>query len=110
MCKRISPCSLSNCQKVLRAIHEGTVADIDFYEQGIERSIALSPDAEWYVAVCTSGTNWQPRPSIERIDREDLEEMLSTARETFMRIFTETTPGLAGHPWVRRWLEGLHEP
>jgi len=100
---------LEQLPEILRAIHEMTVVEIDFYEQGLQRSIELSPDSESYVAVCRSGTTWQPNPSIERIDRKDLEEMLTAAKEVFMRAFTETAPGLAEHPWVRRWLDGAGE-
>ena len=99
------PVFLEQLPQILRAIHDKTVVEIDFYEQGIERSIALSPDGESYVAVCTSGTTWQPNPSTERIDREDLEEMLTAAKEVFMRALRE----MASRPWVRCWLEGTGE-
>jgi hypothetical protein len=103
------PVFLEQLPEILRAVHEMTVVEIDFYEQGLQRSIALSPDSDSYVAVCTSGMTWQPNPPIERIDREDLEEMLTAAKEVFLRAFREMAPGLAGHPWVRRWLEGAGE-
>ena len=100
------PVFLEQLPEILRAVHEITVAEIDFYEQGIERSIVLSPDNGSYVAVCRSRTNWQPSPSIERIEYADIEKMLLATREVFMRAFKEAAPGLAMHPWVRRWLEG----
>jgi hypothetical protein len=100
------PVFLEQLPEILRAIHGMTVVEIEFYEQGLQRSIELSPDGDSYVAVCRSGMTWQPNPSIERIDRKDLEEMLTAAKEEFMRAFREMAPGLAEHPWVRRWLEG----
>jgi hypothetical protein len=41
---------------------------IDFYEQGVERSIAFEPDGTKYLATCkTWSTTWQSYPSIEEI-------------------------------------------
>lgn len=95
---------LEQLPEVLRAIHEGRDASIDFYEQGVERSIDLSLSDGQYVARCMSRTDWQPNPVVQRVDQEDLEEMLLAVREVFMRAFAEMAPGLAGHPWVRSWL------
>ena len=103
------PVFLEQLPAVLRAVNEGTTAEIDFYEQGLERSIALVPAKGGYVATCTSRTSWQPSPKVEEIAREELDEMLLTARETFMRIVTEMAPELAKHQWIRQWLRGLPE-
>lgn len=100
---------LEQLPEVLRAVHEGRDTSIDFYEQGIERSIDLSLSDGQYVAKCTSRTGWQPNPTVQRIEREDLEAMLLAVREMFMRAFAEVAPSLAGHPWVRSWLACLPE-
>jgi hypothetical protein len=100
------PVFLEQLPEILRAIHEMAAVEIDFYEQGLERFVELSPDGNSYVAVCRSGTTWQPNPSTERIDREDIELMLTAAKEEFMRALGKMAPGLPEHPSVRRWLEG----
>ncbi|GAB3386273.1 hypothetical protein GCM10027432_20290 [Lysobacter fragariae] len=99
------PVLLEQLPDALRAVNVGATAEIDFYEQGIERAITFSPTDGRYVATCTSRTIWQPNPAVEHIDREDLEEMLMAVREVFMHAFAEVAPGLARHPWVRLWLE-----
>jgi hypothetical protein len=96
---------LEQVPDALRAIRERKVAEIDFYEQGVERSIAFEPAGAKYVATCkTWSTTWQPHPSIEEISADALEQMLLAAREEFMRVLTRMAPGLADHPWIREWL------
>lgn len=67
---------LEQLPSALRAVSEGVMADIDFYEQGIERSITLEPRGHSYLAICRSRTNWKPDPAVEQLPGEELEEML----------------------------------
>jgi len=103
------PVFLEQLPSVLRAVHEGVAIDIDFYEQGIERSIALQPAKGKYLATCKSRTRWQPDPAIEEIPAEELAGMLLSAREAFMRAFTDMAPQLSSHPWIRQWLRGMEK-
>lgn len=100
------PVFLEQLPSALRAVYQGMTTTIDFYEQGIEREIALEPANRKYLATCTSRTSWQPSPAVEEMPSEELEEMLLTARETFMRTLTDMAPELPTHPWVRQWLRG----
>ena len=96
---------LEQVPNVLRAVRERKSAEIDFYEQGIERSIAFEPDGAKYSATCTTwSTTWQPHPSVEEISADSLEQMLLAARDEFMRVLTTMTPSLANHSWIRDWL------
>lgn len=103
------PVFLEQLPLALRAVSEGSSTDIDFYEQGIERSIALTPAGDRYLATCSSWTNWQPNPAVETIDRWELEEMLLSVREVFMRALGETSTQLSRHPWILQWLRGSPE-
>lgn len=103
------PVFLEQLPSVLRAVNEGVAAEIDFYEQGLERSIVLAPAKGGYIAKCVSRTGWQPSPAVEELGRDELEEMLLMTREGFMRAFTGMAPELARHQWIRQWLKGLPE-
>lgn len=103
------PVLLEQLPDALRAVVDGAGAVIDFYEQGVERVIALTPSNGRYEASCSSQTNWQPNPAIEYIERENLESMLVAVRDEFMRAFTEVAPELLQHPWVRNWQDCLPE-
>jgi hypothetical protein len=96
---------LEQMPNALCAIKERKPAEIDFYEQGVERSIAFEPDGTKYLATCkTWSTTWQPHPSIEEISADSLEQMLLAARDEFMRALTMMAPSLANHSWIREWL------
>jgi hypothetical protein len=98
---------LEQLPSALRAVNENMPAAIDFYEQGVERSIVLEPLGHRYIATCASQTDWQPNPTTEDIPGEELADMLLAAREAFMSVLVETAPDLAKHPWIRNWLRGL---
>lgn len=99
------PVFLEQVPTALRAIKEGKSAEIDFYEQGLERSIAFEPDGDKYMATCrTWSTTWQPNPSIEEISADSLEQMLSAAQGEFLRVLTIMSPSLANHSWIEDWL------
>ena len=101
------PVFLEQLPYALRAVQQGTFAEIDFYEQGIERSIAMKPAGDKYVLTCTSRTRWNPSPATEEIPSESLERMLLAVKDAFMISLTEMAPSLARHPWTCQWLEGL---
>jgi hypothetical protein len=94
---------LEQFPEIFRAIREDTQLNIDFYEQGVERYIKLTPDREYYVAVCTSITKWQPNPDIERIHRTDLEKMLLDIKATFIGVLKKVAPNLLEHVWMQEW-------
>jgi hypothetical protein len=95
---------LEQFPEIFRAIREGTQLNIDFYEQGIERYIKLTPDREHYVAVCTSISKWQPNPNTERIHRANFEKMLLDIKETFTGVLETVAPNLLKHVWIQEWL------
>jgi hypothetical protein len=91
----------------LRRLHAGQAAQIDFYEQGIERSIEWVPDGAVCVATCRSGTTWQPDPSVKTVGTSDVVGMMSTALETFLGTLSSMAPELLAHRWIAEWREGL---
>ncbi|SMC28087.1 hypothetical protein SAMN02745857_03110 [Andreprevotia lacus DSM 23236] len=100
------PVFLEQLPAVLSAVRQGTGAGLDFYEQGIERTISFTPMGKLYLATCTSWTAWQAAPASMTIARADLEQMLQNASDAFMHALQHMTPALARHAWVRQWLAG----
>ncbi|MDR2031587.1 MAG: hypothetical protein LBP86_04875 [Azoarcus sp.] len=95
---------LEQFPEIFCAIREGTQLNIDFYEQGVERYIKLTPDKEYYVAECTSISKWQPNPNVERIHRSNLEKMLLDIKETFISVLEKVAPNLLRHIWIQKWM------
>jgi hypothetical protein len=103
------PVFLEQLPSVLRAVRDGVDTRIDFYEQGVERSIELTSNGDIYVVKCVSNTSWEPNPVIDSVNRRMLEDMLLALRDVFMASFAEVAPGLVNHSWVKEWLAGSFE-
>jgi hypothetical protein len=77
--------------------------EIDFYEQGIERTIRFSRRGSQYVARCESRTTWTPNPETEMIDVLVLHRMLCDVRAHFLKFLERFLPEVAIHPWMLDW-------
>jgi hypothetical protein len=101
------PVLLEQLPAVLHGLEQGEPdVTLDFYEQGIERTIRFENDGDHIVACCESMTDWVPNPSQERLLRRELCAMLGQVRETFMQFTARVAPELAAHPWLRAWAAG----
>jgi hypothetical protein len=100
------PVLLEQLPMAIKAIAIGNVAEIDFYEQGLERAVSFVPKDAGYVISCSSQTSWRPNPSTEEMHGDRLQVMLESIVAEFVRAMRETSPTLAGHPWVLQWLAG----
>jgi hypothetical protein len=98
------PVFLEQLPGVLRDVFGAKLTEIDFYEQGIERTVILNPVENFYELSCTSQTHWQPSPKVERISQVDLKQMLAKALETFINLVRMIAPDLEQHPWLQDWL------
>lgn len=99
------PVFLEQLTDALRAIALGLPANIDFYEQGLERHLTLTPLGDDCLVKCMSLTDWQPDPEDERIGTAELLQMLIVFRDQFIDLLRHVAPGLLTHPWVRAWCE-----
>lgn len=95
---------LPNCIALVSA---GTSCDLDFYEQGVERSIHCVPVEGGRIRLeCTSPTDWVPDPMVVEVSGEYL---LANWREvvlTFVRFASDRWPGIAGSKTLDDWLAG----
>ncbi len=101
------PVFLEELPSITRAVQRRMPAEINFYEQGVERSIKLTPTDDGYIAECVSMTSWRPDPNLERISCEELEEMLLASKEAFMSALTDLASDLRAHPWIKEWADDL---
>ncbi len=94
---------LEQLPDVLKAVRIGEDAEIDMYEQGIERTLELEPQTEGYLVRCTSRTDWRPVPEVEAIGSGQLEAMLLGVRDAFLAALERLAPMLRRHPWIIDW-------
>jgi hypothetical protein len=59
-----------------QSLGEDQNAEVDFYGQGLERTLSFSRIDSYVEIRCISRTEWLPTPEVERIDFDDLMRML----------------------------------
>jgi hypothetical protein len=94
---------LEQLPAALDSLQSGSPFLLDFYEQGLERTIYLEPHGDRYLARCESHTSWHPDPAVEAIGRPELTEMLATPLNEIMNLLKKAAPGIAAHPWIVAW-------
>lgn len=95
---------LEQLPEFLKAVAAHEPATLDFYEQGLERSVTFTPDVDGYRLSCASLGRWQPNPSTERMSYRDVGEMFGSLMTGFVAFLEQTAPELAKHPWIRDWM------
>lgn len=86
----------------------GQTSKLDFYEQGVERTISFAPQNGDMLIECSDmivKTTSQPEAVTLPSDRV-LQELTCLA-EDFLRASQICCPDLANHPWFQEWATGL---
>ncbi|MCE9669617.1 hypothetical protein LY474_17620 [Myxococcus stipitatus] len=97
------PVFLEQLPEALDALDAGREFTLDFYEQGLERTLRFQPVAGGYRVRCESHTAWKPAPEVEVIESRGLRTMLVDVRSRFMEVLAAAAPQVAAHAWVRAW-------
>lgn len=82
----------------------GSVFNLDFYEQGVERRLVLSPSEENIrvegIPVNTGKNRWNPEINTEMIPKITLKIQITKLTTTFLKVAEEICPTSANHPWL----------
>lgn len=81
--------------EALTDLKNGHETEIDFYGQGVERTVSWTPRGAEMVLRCDSRTAWKPQPSEERHPREAGERILIKAYEDFTLALQTASPRMA---------------
>ena len=101
------PIFLEQLPSARNALAAGQSGQIDFYEQGLERSLIFSVEgADACRVTCQSWSSWQPDPTEETLELRRLQEMLANVQATFLRAMEAAFPALRDHPWLLIWQKG----
>jgi hypothetical protein len=79
---------------------------VDFYSQGIERTLTFYPSGDLVVIHCDSRTNWVPKPECESIARSELLAMLSKLARDFAGGLKAIHSELSEVAPFERWMAG----
>lgn len=93
---------------VLVALTRRDIARLDFYEQGIERTVSFLPNNGTVLIECTDmipdATSKQETVILSR--NLVIEELIRLA-EDFLRVARMHCPELTSHPWFEEWATAL---
>ena len=105
------PVLLEQLPAAIYGVSRRQLVKVDFYEQGIERQLVFQPtDSGFYSVTCSSGSDWEPKPSSEVISQQDIIEMLERVKENFLSAAAAVWPASVGHPWLLKWAEPPYVP
>ncbi|MEU5343979.1 hypothetical protein AB0H18_24600 [Streptomyces sp. NPDC020766] len=69
--------------ELLKGLASEGRGEVDFYSQGVERTVTFERVAGAYVLRCHSRTSWKPSPEVEYVDSVKMESMLTELASTF---------------------------
>jgi hypothetical protein len=91
---------------VLEGLRAGEETELDFFGQGIERTLDFTPGPDGVRIRCRSGTTWEPDPVIEYASSEDLRRMFVRLAVDFAEALVLVSPDLERVPPIPAWLHG----
>lgn len=78
--------------------------DLDFYEQGLERTLHfVSRESEVEITATSKRPTWTPPNRAVRLSRDAVQAELRSLAERFAELSIATRPDLWQHPWFRDW-------
>ncbi len=99
---------LEQLPAILAALRTEQPAELDFFEQGLQRSVWIRTAGGEVVLSCTSRLpSWTPPGDEIRMPRAELENMLKDLAQAFLDAANVACPGMASHPWLLAWANEL---
>ena len=95
---------LEQLPDVLRGLREKTSVELDFYEQGLQRTVRFDGSEDDLLLTCTSRLPaWAPAQGTSQVSREATIAMFLQLSETFLRVAARACPGITEHRWLIAW-------
>ena len=91
---------------VIRALIAGARTELDFYSQGIERTLEFQPSGEVCRIRCESRTSWIPDPAEIEMKTNDLIAMLQELARAFGESVAVAAPSLTNMSPFNAWRTG----
>lgn len=91
---------------VVQGIRHGSPVELDFFEQGLERTVTVAFEADRAVLDCRSSGRWVPSQPSDQMPRAAFESMIDDLVAGFLRAVAVVAPEVAG----AAALDGLRGP
>lgn len=92
---------------VIGSIRSTGSGEIDFYAQGVERTLNFSTHGEEVEITCDSGTSWNPEPRTEKMRVSELDRMLASLATNFGKSLEFMSPNLSKREPFTSWKNGV---
>lgn len=97
------PVVVEQVPKVIQSICLEKPCVIDFYEQGLERTVEVMPGVELVRLRCSSRTQWVPSPNEESVSTTMFLAMLRAFHTDFVSLAAQCAPSAIKQPWFQEW-------
>lgn len=101
---------MSTLMEQVPELLEGLASDgrgeIDFYSQGVERTVTFERVGEAYALHCHSRTKWKPSPEVEYVDSVRMETMLTELISEFLSGLEAASSEISTLDPFRTWRSG----
>jgi hypothetical protein len=94
---------------VIRALMVGADVELDFYSQGIERTLEFHPDGEICRISCVSRTSWTPSPEEIEMKTQDVIAGCRQLARNFGEAVAIAAPSLAQLAPFGSWATGDYD-
>ena len=91
---------------LLASLESGSSAEIDFFEQGIQRTVAVTYEGDRVHLQCHSSGRWKPAFPEEQMSRARFSGMVSDLTRHFSKAVTVVAPEISGLSQFRDWRSG----
>ena len=101
---------MSTLMEQLPELLDGLASDgcgeIDFYSQGVERTVTFERVGEGFALRCHSRTAWKPSPDVEYVDSAGMEIMLTELISKFLSGLEAASSEISTLNPFRTWRSG----
>lgn len=99
---------LEQLPDVVAAADQGRSFELDFFEQGIERTLhAEARDEDFEFSCSCRLETWAPQWRVERVPQVTFRQMLRALVVEFNRLAAAVRPDLVAHPQFARWADAV---
>lgn len=98
---------LEQIESVCLLIKQGLPTKLDFPEQGLERSLNLTPADNILSITCTSFGRWKASNEVISMELHQFCQLLADIACTFLKAVRNYCPSDASHPWFAKWEQHL---
>ncbi len=103
------PCVLEVLPHIINQISENSYNfEIDFFEQGTERTVFFEDSGVQVSLECVSRTDWQPNPKKIIMQKDDIKSMFKNFRDDFICCSEKNCKDLLYNEFLAEWLKEVN--